>query len=134
MKRKANGMTLLLMIGLAGAIGTLARFGIGGWVQERAGTGFPWGTLLINITGSVILGFTFRYAEGTPIRPEIRAMVGIGFCGGFTTFSTFSYETARLLENGQWNRAALYIAGSVLLSLAGTFGGFHMASSMLRRG
>src|SRR5215475_5949879 len=110
MKRKANGMTLLLLIALAGGIGTLARFGIGGWVQHRAGTGFPWGTLLINNTGSVILGFTFRYAEGTPVRPEIRAMVGIGFCGGFTTFSTFSYETARLLEDGQWRRAVVYIA------------------------
>jgi CrcB protein len=127
-------MSLVLAIALAGAIGTLARFGLGGWIQERAGAGFPWGTLVINITGSIVLAFAFRFAEGTVVRPELRAAVGVGFCGAFTTFSTFSYETARLLEDGQWNRAALYIAASVLLALAGTFLGFQLAASVLHKG
>ena len=127
-------MTLVLAIALAGALGTLTRFWIGGWVQERAGTAFPWGTLLINIAGSIVLAFVFRFAEGTVVRPEVRAMIGVGFCGAFTTFSTFSYETARLLENGQWNRAALYVAASVLLALVGTFAGFQLAATVLRRG
>jgi fluoride exporter len=133
MNRKANGMTLLLAIAFAGAIGTLARFGIGGWIEERAGSGFPWATLLINIAGSLILAFTFRFAEGVVVRPELRALVSVGFCGAFTTFSTFSYETVRLLENGQWNRAVLYVGTSVLLAMAGTFAGFQLAATILRR-
>jgi CrcB protein len=133
MKRK-DPMTFLLILGLAGAIGTLARYGIGGWIQERAGTGFPWGTLVINIVGSTILAFMFRFAEGTVVRPEVRGLVGIGFCGAFTTFSTFSYEAARLIEDGQWNRAVLYVAASVVLALVGTFGGFQLAGTVLRRG
>ncbi|HSL68618.1 MAG TPA: fluoride efflux transporter CrcB [Longimicrobiales bacterium] len=127
-------MMLLIGIAVAGALGTLARFGLGGWIQQHSGSNFPWGTLLINISGSLLLAFAFRYAEVAPVRPELRALVSIGFCGAFTTFSTFSYETARLIQDGQWNRAALYVSASVVISLAATFGGFQLATILLRRG
>ncbi len=65
-------------------------------------------------------------------RPEWRAFLGIGFCGGYTTFSTFSYEAFRLLEDGQWNRAAADMLGSLVLALAGTFAGFYLGETVLR--
>jgi CrcB protein len=96
----------------------VARYLLGGWVQQRAGTTFPIQTLLINNTGSFLLGFLQHYAlETTAISPEVRTMLTIGFCGGYTTFSTFSFETVRMLEDGDWRRAALYITLSVTLTV-----------------
>ena len=75
-----------------------------------AGT-FPVGTLVVNVTGSFLLGVILRYGVETPtLTPEVRAFLTVGFCGGYTTFSTFSYETVALMEDGQWPRAALYVA------------------------
>jgi fluoride exporter len=128
-----KGMTLVLAIAFAGALGTLARFGVGSWMLERTGTAFPWGTLLINIVGSITLAFVWGLTEAGAARPELRTVVGVGFCGAFTTFSTFSFESARLMQQGHWNRAALYTAASVLLALAGTFAGFQLAAVVLRR-
>lgn len=89
------------------------------------------GTLIVNITGSFILAFFMRYAlhSGT-ITAETRALLTTGFCGGYTTFSTFSYETANLLDDGQYTRAALYIGLSVAISLVGTFVGFAAANRL----
>jgi CrcB protein len=96
------------------------------------GSTFPWGTLLINVTGSLVLGFIMHYALSTPsVSVELRALLTTGFCGGYTTFSTFSYETATLLEDGQLGRAGTYIVASVLLALAGTYGGFALAREVI---
>jgi CrcB protein len=96
------------------------------------GATFPWGTLLINITGSLILGFIMYYALATPsVSVELRILLTTGFCGGYTTFSTFSYETATLIEDGQLGRAGTYIVASVLLALAGTYGGFALAREVI---
>jgi CrcB protein len=95
-------------------------------------TTFPAGTLLVNISGSFLLGAILRYAIDTPtLSPEVRALLTIGFCGGYTTFSTFSYETVALLEDGEWTRAGLYVGASVLLSLVGTFLGFAVAREVI---
>lgn len=126
-------MGLALGIAIAGALGTLARFGLGGWIQQRAGSGFPWGTLIINVLGSFVLAFAFRFGEGMAMRVETRILVSIGFCGAFTTFSTFSFEAARLIEDGQWNRALAYILASTFISLIATFAGFFLAATLLRR-
>jgi CrcB protein len=92
----------------------------------------PVGTLLVNITGSLLLGFLWRYALGTPvISPEVRALLATGLCGGYGTFSTFSYEMAALLEDGETGRAAVYILLSVVVSLAGTLIGFGLARALL---
>jgi CrcB protein len=121
---------MLFAIALGGAAGTLARYGLGGLVQ-RLGGDFPCGTLVVNITGSLALGFLVRYFLQTSASPELRAALTIGFCGGFTTFSTFSYEAARLLEDGDWARGATYILASVVLPLLATFAGFAIARAVL---
>jgi CrcB protein len=93
---------------------------------------FPWGTLVINVTGSLVLGFLMRYALATPgVSVEMRALLTTGFCGGYTTFSTYSYETATLIEDGQLGRAGTYALASVLVALAGTFGGFALAREVI---
>jgi CrcB protein len=90
------------------------------------------GTLIINITGSFLLGFILRYATATPsVSPEWRALLTTGFCGGYTTFSTYSFETATLLEDGRYQRAALYVVLSVGVALLGMFGGFAAARELL---
>jgi CrcB protein len=123
---------MILYVAIGSAIGGVGRYLVGGLVQRLLDTTFPAGTLLINITGSLLLGMIVRYASETAaITPEVRAFLAIGLCGGYTTFSGFSYETVTLLEDGEWTRAGLYVAGSVLLSLAGTLLGFALAQGMI---
>jgi CrcB protein len=119
---------MLWYIAAGSAIGGMSRYLVGGLVQRMLDTTFPAGTLLINVTGSFLLGAILRYGVETPtLTPEFRAFLTLGVCGGYTTFSTFSYETVALLEDGEWGRAALYIGLSVLLSLAAAFLGFALA-------
>ena len=122
------------VIFLGTGLGGLARYAVGMRIQEAMGAGFPWGTLFVNLSGSLLLTFLYGALEGTMASSEWRAFLGIGFCGGYTTFSTFGYETVRLLQDGEWERAALYVLGSVLLSLAGAVLGFRAASVLLQRG
>ncbi len=104
----------ILYIALGGIAGTLSRYGLEGWIQSRTATGFPLGTLSVNVTGSLMLGFIIRVATGTAlISPDIRAAVTIGFCGAFTTMSTFSYESVALLNDGDYVRAALYMSATI---------------------
>jgi CrcB protein len=123
---------MLWYIAVGSAIGGVGRYLVGGLSQRLAGGTFPTGTLLINITGSFLLGLILRYGvETTTLTPEVRAFLTVGFCGGYTTFSTFSYETVALAEDGQWTRAALYVALSVGLSLVATFVGFVAARELI---
>jgi CrcB protein len=123
---------MLWYIAVGSAIGGVSRYLVGGLSQRLAGGTFPIGTLLVNITGSFFLGFILRYGvETTTLTPEVRAFLTVGFCGGYTTFSTFSYETVALAEDGQWTRAALYVALSVGLSLVATFVGFVAARELI---
>jgi CrcB protein len=124
---------MLWYIAFGSAAGGVSRYLLGGFIQRLAGGTFPLGTLVINISGSLLLGFLLRYSlESTAISPEMRAMLTIGFCGGYTTFSTFSYDAVRLLEDGDYARAAVYIGASVLLSLGGTLLGFGFAREVMR--
>lgn len=119
-------------IAVGSAIGGVSRYLVGGLTQRLMGGTFPVGTLLINVTGSFLLGLILRYGvETATLTPEVRAFLTIGFCGGYTTFSTFSYETVALAEDGQWTRAALYVALSVGLSLVATFLGFATARELM---
>ena len=123
---------MLLYVALGSAIGGVSRYLLGGLVQRMLDTTFPAGTLLVNVSGSFLLGAIIRYALETPsLTPEIRAFMTIGICGGYTTFSTFSYEAVALLEDGEWGRAGIYITASVILSLMGTFLGFALASQVI---
>ena len=115
----------ILYIALGGVAGTLSRYGLEGWIQGRSASGFPLGTLTVNLAGSLLLGFILRLATGaTVITPDVRAGLTIGFCGAFTTMSTFSYESVALLNDGDYLRAALYmgatIVGCIVAVLLGT--------------
>jgi CrcB protein len=128
---------ILWLIALGSALGGVTRYLLGGFIQRLSGGTFPMGTLLINITGSFLLGLIYRYsADSAAIAPEVRAMLTIGFCGGYTTFSSFSYESIRLIEDGQAGRAFAYVALSVLLCLGGTAMGIVAGRELvsLRRG
>lgn len=119
-------------VAVGSAVGGVARFGLAALIQERVGPGFPLGTLLVNISGSFLLGLFFRYALGTDaISLEVRALLTTGFCGGYTTFSTFSYDTMMLLEEGQSSRATTYVVLSVVLSLVATWLGIAAARALL---
>ena len=125
-------MNLLWYVALGSAVGGAARFALSTFIQQRASTAFPTGTLIVNITGSLLLGFVLRYALGSPsVSAEVRALLTTGFCGGYTTFSTFSYETIALIEDGDYRRAAIYIALSVAVSLTATFLGIAAAGQLL---
>ena len=109
-------MTQTLAIAGGGALGALLRFWISGWVYGLLGRGFPYGTLAVNVLGSLAMGAGYvllleRYALG----PEWRAFLLVGLLGAFTTFSTFSLETFNLIEDGEVLRAAANLVGSVLL-------------------
>lgn len=123
---------MIWYVAVGSAIGGASRYALGLALQQRFGPGFPISTLVINVTGSLILGFLIRaVVDLTVFTPGIRALLTVGFCGGYTTFSTFSYDTALLLERGEYGRAALYIMLSVSLAIAATFVGFAIAQSML---
>src|SRR6266511_1013429 len=122
----------IFYIALGGIAGTLSRCGRGCWVQSRSATGFPLGTLTVNITGSLLLGFILRIATGTTlITPDVRAALTIGFCGAFTTMSTFSYESVALLNDGDYLRAALYMSVTTLGGVAAVMLGAALGNKLL---
>jgi CrcB protein len=124
---------VVVYIAIAGLIGTLTRYFLQGWVQQHSGVAtFPVGTLAINLIGSLIIGFVIRLATGsTLVPPDIRAALTIGFCGAFTTMSTFSYESMRLLGDGEYWYAGLYMSGTVLGCLAAVITGTGLANRLL---
>jgi fluoride exporter len=123
---------MLLYVAIGSALGGVSRYLLGGYIQRVLQTEFPAGTLLINVSGSLLIGAILQYAvETSTVTPELKALLTIGFCGGYTTFSTFSYETLALLKDGEWTRAGVYIASSVLLSLVATFVGFVLAREVI---
>src|SRR5690606_20166933 len=122
-----------LLIFFGAGLGGVARHTVGSWINTAAGSGFPWGTLMVNVTGSLLLAGTYVLLEGMAIAPELHAFLGICILGGDTTFSPFSCETLRLMQNGQWLRAWAYAAGSVVLCLVAAVLGFQLALIVLRR-
>lgn len=126
-------MTLYLFIALGGALGSVGRFALSGLVAQHYGETFPWGTLIVNVTGSFIIGFF-----ATLTSPEGRVLVGptgrhffmTGVLGGFTTFSSFSLQTLNLVRDGDWARAAGNATGSLVLCLLAVWLG-HVAAASL---
>jgi len=110
---------VLLAVAAGGALGSVARYLAGIGATKLFGLAFPWGTLLINIAGSFLIGvFVELFALKWDLPQEARVFLTVGICGGFTTFSAFSLEAWLLMERGEWGYAAAYIAGSVILSIA----------------
>jgi len=120
-----------LFIALGGAAGALARYGLGGWVQNRAGFAFPWGTLAVNVAGCLLLGLAAGLFQGVRLTPDLRALITIGFLGAFTTFSTFGYETVVLIQEGAWVRAAAYALGSVAIGIVAVWVGLRLGAVLL---
>jgi CrcB protein len=122
----------ILYIALGGVAGTLSRYGLEGWIQSRTAIGFPVGTLAVNLSGSLLLGFILRLATGAAvISPDVRAGLTIGFCGAFTTMSTFSYESVALLTDGDYVRAAIYMTATILGCVIAVLVGTALASKLL---
>ncbi|HXF95161.1 MAG TPA: fluoride efflux transporter CrcB [Gemmatimonadales bacterium] len=124
---------MISYIVVGGVLGTLARYALQGWVQKSSGVVmFPTGTLAVNLLGSLALGFLIRYGTGSAVfSPELRAGLTIGFCGAFTTMSTFSYESLRLLWDGEYWYAGLYLGGTVLGCLLAVLLGTALANRLL---
>lgn len=115
-----------------GVAGTLARWWLQDWIQAATPGAFPAGTLAVNLLGSFVLGAVTRLGLGsTLLSPEIRAGLTVGLCGAFTTMSTFGYETFRLLGDGDWWRAALYMGGTLVGCVAAVALGTAAAASLL---
>jgi fluoride exporter len=112
-------MTKYLMVGIGGAVGSILRFWVGGYVSNRLGVRFPYGTFLINCTGSFLIGFVVTLlAERTHWSSNWRYLIPIGFIGGYTTFSTFELETFRSFQDGEILIASLNVALSVVIGFA----------------
>jgi CrcB protein len=111
----------LLFLAVAGALGTLCRYGLSTLAQRITWTGFPFGTLLVNVLGSIFIGFIMQVGLNTDLIPRsLRLILTIGFLGAFTTFSTFTYETVRYLDDGAWLIGTLNIMANIGLCVFGT--------------
>ncbi len=116
----------LCLIALGGALGALTRYGVGVWVTGQVPhSAFPWATFVINVSGSLVIGFAATYLEA---RSLWRPLLTVGFVGAYTTFSTFEYETARLQSSWQ---ALLNVTGSVIAGYAAVWLGIRLAHALL---
>jgi len=123
-----------IWIAVGGALGSVARYWMTGVAARLFGETFPWGTLLINILGSFVIGFfvALTSPEGGRyvVDPNMRAFVTVGICGGFTTFSAFSLQTLVLMQEGEWLHAGGYVVGSVMLCLVAVWLGYILATQL----
>lgn len=120
-----------LLVALGGALGTLLRFALGGWVHHATGGTFPWGTFGINVLGALAIGALAAYADrGGALPVASRIALQVGVLGGFTTFSSFGIETFRLVQHGEWPRAAGYVLGTNVLGLAAVWIGYRVIERM----
>lgn len=124
-------LTRVAAVGTGGFLGANARYLVGLWVAQRWGDVFPWGTLLINITGSFVLGFYLTLVtERVSGSASTRLFVATGFLGAYTTFSTFSYEAVRLVQHGQPISALAYVSASLIVGLAAAVAGLTAAHAL----
>ena len=120
-------MGTIFAVGVGGGLGALARYYIAALVQP-AGSAFNWGIFVVNITGGLLMGLIVEAsALKLNLAPDLRAFLTVGILGGYTTFSTFSLDSALLLQKGQYGLAAAYMIGSVVLSIAALFAGLWIA-------
>jgi len=123
-------MMNVLVIGIGGFVGAVARYGIAGWIGQRWGRSFPLGTFMINVSGSFLIGLLMTLmAERFTENPQWRLLLVVGFLGAYTTFSTFEYETGALLKDGEWLFAGLNVILSVIVGFAALKLGEVMAKS-----
>lgn len=119
------------MVVVGGAIGAPLRYLVDLLVQSRHDSVFPWGTFLVNVSGSLVLGIVAAVVGSVAAPGWLLPLVGVGVCGAFTTFSTFGFETVRLLEEGSWLTAAANSVGSLVVGLAAVAAGFAATTALL---
>jgi len=124
-------MTKILLLIVGGAIGTLARYGISGLTHRLVEGAFPWGTLMVNLTGALIIGFIWGLWETERISSNMRTFVFIGILGGYTTFSSYAVETLNLFRDGETKLALINILASNILGLLLVFLGFIAAKGFI---
>ena len=132
-KKGSTAMTSLLLVFLGGGIGAGARHGVNVAVLRAIGPGFPWATLIVNVSGSLLMGLLAGYLAflaGGNLSQHARLFLATGVLGGYTTFSAFSLDTALLVERGATGQALLYVLGSVLLSILGLFAGLWLVRAL----
>jgi len=118
-------LKLIIWVGLGGFAGTVLRWMIGAWTLKHLPSGFPYGTLTVNLLGALAIGCLYGFFERQNIPvSDWRSVLPVGVCGGFTTFSAFTMENILLLREGHYQMAIFYIFISLLLGLAMTFGGY----------
>jgi fluoride exporter len=118
-------------ISLGAVVGACARYFLSGFVARHVSTTFPYGTLIINITGSLVLGFFLIYStERVLLDPRWRLLVAVGFCGSYTTFSSYAFESFALMEQSQWLMMGLNVLGNNALCLAAVLGGAVLAKGL----
>jgi len=114
----------IIIVGLGGFIGTVARFLISRFFQENVLSVFPWSTFIVNIIGCLLIGIIYGISEkGDVLSSEFRLFLTVGICGGFTTFSTFSNDSFLLIRDQEWLRVALYASLSLFLGLVAVYAG-----------
>ncbi len=119
-------MERYLLVALGGALGSALRYGLGAWVQGLLGPGFPWSTFLVNALGSLLIGAVVRLSLEGALSGEARLFLAVGVLGGFTTFSSLSYETLALLQDGEPLRALAYALGSLFGGLLLVYLGYRL--------
>lgn len=121
-------MQKYFLIAAGGALGSVARYWVGSTIAGRMGSKFPYGTLVINLTACVLIGFSLTYlGKRVDLSPAWRFLVPVGFIGAYSTFSTYEWETLSTLRSGAFALAALYAVGSLILGLVGVWGGSWLA-------
>jgi len=124
-------MTKYLVIALGGALGAITRYLIGNLISSYFNSGFPWGTFIINITGSFIIGFFLTLiGEQINVSPQWRLAIAVGFVGAYTTFSTFEYELLKLIEGNNISTSFFYVIASLLVGFLAVWGGAVTSRSL----
>lgn len=111
----------VLLVAAGGAIGAAARYLAGLWLAAWLGPGFPWGTFFVNVTGSFLIGIVLILVEGGSLPAGARLFLAVGIMGGYTTFSSYSYETLGLITDGEIVKALVYVFGQLLLGFGGVY-------------
>lgn len=121
----------ILLVALGGAAGSVARYLLSKAIQDTAATAFPWGTMAVNVAGCLLIGLLYGLAsgDGTRLGADLKLMLTVGFCGGFTTFSTFANESLTLAKTGDALLSAAYIGSSVALGIIAVAAGAQLAKA-----